>query len=392
MTTPDAPSPLTLTLAVRKGQLETIRAAHEAGMQQTLLEVARAEGSFEVLRFLVELGAAPELADSPLVRIPGLAKAVEAFVGAFEKGKPKGSRADVEAWLLDGDAEALERLSRTKLKAGGLRTLEFALLKTDDTESRARCLALLKGSLGEEALLDWIAQRGAAWLDTYRVCETGGEVRHREGYEDQKNQCALQELAERLRGEPRFGALFRALSNKPTYRFQAWTLAGAIGAAERDDGGKTRRAIRWIDEVAIVRERNKYAVHVFDDPAELEAFVSVAPDVEQAVVRGGLKQIDGYVSVFVDATLDPKGTGDGRGGPLGWFDHDYHEATSGTAEVLRRFSRAETFADAAIAKATDFGLEGTHRFEALFDHHYAGVPGRAKFGWFLGSFPARRPA
>jgi hypothetical protein len=391
MTEP-SPSIRRLTVAVRAGNLEPVRVAYQEGVDgKALVLMARAEGSIELLQWLVERGAAPELVGSPLLDVPGLARTVEAFVEAFESAKPKRSRTDVEAWIVDGDPDALQRLAGTELKKAGLQRIHFGY-QTTEPQSGARCLALLKAVMGDERLLDWIARESAAWLDTYRVAELGGDPGESTKSKDpsEANERALKALAERLRGGPRFRDLFRAFDVGPTWRFHAWQLCGALGASERDDGGKTRRSIRWIDGVAVVRERNKVAIHIFDDASEFEAFVSGVPAIEQAVVRGGLRQRGGYVCVFVDATLDPRGTGDGKGGPLGFFDHDCYEAQTGTADVLHRFSRAATFAGAAMAKATELGLEGTHDFVALFDHHYDGVPGRAEFGWFLGAFPSRR--
>jgi hypothetical protein len=108
-------------------------------------------------------------------------------------------------------------------------------------------------------------------------------------------------------------------------------------------------------------------------------------------VRETLEYCAGVVALWIDANLDPKRTLDGKGGPIGWFDHDDWEIVRGKPEVaMTKLSHAASFAPAAIARATELGLTGEAKIDALFGQRLVGTPGEKAYGWFLGNFPYTR--
>ncbi len=98
----------------------------------------------------------------------------------------------------------------------------------------------------------------------------------------------------------------------------------------------------------------------------------------------------GSVSVWVDANLDPKGRGDGKGGPIGWYDHDHMEEGRGRfSVVVAQLSHSASFGELVLARARQVGLplDREARVSALYCSYVASEPGQKPYGWFLGSFP-----
>ncbi len=106
-----------------------------------------------------------------------------------------------------------------------------------------------------------------------------------------------------------------------------------------------------------------------------------------------LQSAPDVVSIWMNAALDPQGTLDGRGGPVGWFDHDCTEATRGNfADVIRLFSRSDGFADAAVKAHKELGAPVAGRVDLIYGVKVDTPPGRRAYGWFIGSFTVERTA
>lgn len=313
-------------------------------------------------------------------------------------GKSNKRREDVAAWLLDADEAALARLAA--MKPPKHKTLWRTLglyLDMPDEKSCVRCLRLVQTAKSEDDLLFWIVRHGGGpWIATFHRWlnrKRGGRIvpfpTQESIYEQTTEARSL--LLEDLRGdEALFGVAFEALDCS-LRQSQAWRIAPRLGFAERADGGRHHRTVRWLGRVVLIEEKRKVKIHVLESEASAQALVVALPPVEAIRQRYDLFEKPGVVSVWVNAVLDPRGTLDGKGGPLKWYDHDYHEVADGSPEViLPRFSHGASFAPAAIDRAAELGLTDPAQIDVLFDHWYAGPPGRYDYGWFLGAFPFER--
>lgn len=157
----------------------------------------------------------------------------------------------------------------------------------------------------------------------------------------------------------------------------AWSFVSKLGGQHCEDGGRTNLAVRRLGRIVLVKER-EVTVHIFDDVAAAVAFVTSLAPVEEKIIDECLVEAEGFVALWVDAPLDPKGMLDGKDGPIGWFDHDDWEANRGTpAEVIPKFLYGASFADAATARAQELVLASGSRVDALYEDRLSS-PRRAK--------------
>lgn len=205
-------------------------------------------------------------------------------------------------------------------------------------------------------------------------------------------------------------ALFGALKKKKSTS-TAWELLEALGAQEQSielTGGRTKkvRYVRRLQEIVAYTQgapnstkrstvklkalASEHAAESF--AAELLADAPPKPKKPRSTgpkLRKSDKLVEGrgMVSIWIDTILDPRGTLDGKGGPVGWFDHDHWERTSGDiASGIRCFSKSESFADAAITALSDLGAPTRGEVDVLYEVQVDTPPGQRAYGWFLGSF------
>ncbi len=147
---------------------------------------------------------------------------------------------------------------------------------------------------------------------------------------------------------------------------------------------------RRIDGVVTMRKSvSTYTIHPFETVEAAEAFVESERLLAESKQKPELRVQAGVAAIWVDTVLDPKGTLDGKGGPVGWFDHDNWEADGGpTADVLARVSYSASFARAAVERSKELGADVGTRVDVLYGYAYTAQPGKnAKgSGWYLGTF------
>ena len=323
-----------------------------------------------------------------------------ALEAVFGMGKP-ARIADVSAWIVDGDEAAFGRLSgRASMKLKDWYSLGLIGADPDDATLVERGLRLVRTVRSGEELIGWIVASNERWVLAYHrdwQAEHGGPevVPATHGYPHDRRLAALAALLSAIRSdEVLFRAAFEPLC-KGSWPATTWGLLATLGAEHREDGaGRHRRAVRRLGPIVAVQEKGKTRVHVLDGDAAADAFVAALPPVGAAVERETLLEAEGLVSLWVDAELDPRGTLDGKGGPVGWFDHDDWEIVRGGPDQIRKLSYAASFADAAIGRAHELGVSWPAKIDALYGRRLTGTPGKRKYGWYLGAFPyqAGRPS
>jgi hypothetical protein len=196
----------------------------------------------------------------------------------------------------------------------------------------------------------------------------------------------------------RFAAAFRAL-DVGAHRGIAFQVAESLGAeATKAGSGPRRREALRVDGVVVVRKASAFTIHIFDTSEAARTFVAELPPIAepaQKKQKPRLAAAPGFVAIWIDTVLDPRGTLDGAGGPVGFFDQDHWESGDGPLEqILPRLSHAASFATAALARARELGALGGTRVDALFGSCFPAKPGpnTTGRGWYLGAFPFRTSA
>ncbi|NUO47791.1 MAG: hypothetical protein HOV80_02925 [Polyangiaceae bacterium] len=318
----------------------------------------------------------------------------------------EAGRADLEAFCERDDEEALSRVvKRTKKPPKALPFLKV-LAAPVDAELRARCLRAMRAFCGEagvrgmllrEADPTWIIALQREFRGAADEASAPWPAR-KDPYTDR--QAALLGLFTVLRADPKaFADAFRALDFNGPFRFQAYETANALGAeVTREGTGPKAREVRRVDGVVTMRKASTNTIHIFETEEAAKAFIRDLPPIEAPAaknVKPTLQTNEGFVAIWVDTLLDPKGTLDGVGGPVGYYDHDDHEADAGSpAQVIPRLSYSASFAEAALARVKELGAEGGKRVDAIYGVYYPAPPGpNAKGkGWYLGSFKLDKKA
>lgn len=325
------------------------------------------------------------------------------FQTVFGLGKEPRA-ADLEAWILRGDEEAFARVEgRASAKQKDWKMLGLMGMKDlPDQHARARALRLVRTVKDGEALAEWLARDcGEGWITAYhreRSVALGQAPPERitPWQPDLRKTAALLQLLRSLGPtDPLFAAAFRGL-DRGVHAHQAAMLLTELGCEKRTEGVHPhRRELLWLGPIVVVRATQSVC-HVLAGAAEAAAFVANLPPLEVRPPKPSkptLVSRPGVVAIWVDTVLDPKGESDGRGGPIGWYDHDFLEAELGELSgLLPQFSHAASFAEAALTAATELGISGERYVSLLYDHAYTAQPGPMKgaAGWFLGSFPFTR--
>lgn len=303
--------------------------------------------------------------------------------------------ADLEAWIARGDDAAFARLAgRASKRQKDWRSLGLVGDDPADASLVERALPLARSARSDAEIAEWLTGHGSElWVLAFHrawSAEHGGAAveAKADGWPHERRTAALVAL---FRALPRDGDVlaggFRGLA-RGSGPAVAWSILEKLEAEARIDGDHWRVARRFGPAVGVSERSKKTALHVLESPAAAEAFVASLPPLEVNVKGEYLDSVPGVVSIWIDAELDPMGTLDGKGGPIGLFDHDDWETARGEPAVaIRQFSYADGFADAAIARATEWGLTASARIDALYGRRLLGPPGKRQYGWYLGAFP-----
>lgn len=339
--------------------------------------------------------------------------------------------ADVEAWIQRGDVAALERASLfapTAFKSSQL-TWRLMNFKEGDEAERDRAFILAKAAFGPpKAMLEWVLSGDPFYVGRLIACarwlqaQAGQEkatypvVAPCLAADPETLGRSLVTFLNALRdADAKLHALalsmaFKALKKHAYLKKVAFNVISELGGSTREASlGDVQLRVRQLGPVVASEEQkgrnSKFALKVLKDEAAASAHASAllrpsaaagadAPKAPRSKSPGGkLEEAPGFVTLFADAVLDPKGTLDGKGGPLGWFDHDNWETVSGPpSTALSQLSYAASFVDAALEKVRALPLPETVHIDALFDYAFTGPPGQRPWGWVIGSIPFARPS